>query len=529
MSSEQKQCAKDCDVCCSPNYFFIKCCYCDADACQKCYETYILDQFEDKCMYCSKTWNFEFMQVHFRAAYLEKAYKDKKKQLLFEKEKAMMPQTQTELQEIKRKQERDFVIKKASKRLHNTLDKISELNKELKKKSKEAIITAYAARVVGAESDERAADAAKKKEREIREEIEDLIYVADVRRKELQSLYNEDKEEKKEEKEEKKLPTYPCSVNDCRGFLTYDNKKKRMVCGMCEIVHCKDCRCEEKAQHKCDPNTLETIKLMDKDTKPCPSCAIPIYKIEGCDQMWCTKCHTAFSWKSGKIETGHIHNPHYWQWLQTSGKDMDAVRRMANGDNNAAGMYRRFDVIAPYVNQPIADMLGLFTHIRHVELPRFVPDNDNKDLRMKYLKKETTDKNFLMTLYRREKKYKFDVEMTQILTMYLDTTQELILDTFNSCRVRKDFVRYFYAMCIGRLKELTEYARKEMEKLYKRYDYTMSVQIQAAFDSLYRIMMKPPTQSVKKQNPDMTRLMQVAIGDDIDEATRAEIERAMWE
>ena len=37
------------------------------------------------------------------------------------------------------------------------------------------------------------------------------------------------------------------------------------------------------------------------------------------------------------------------------------------------------------------------------------------------------------------------------------------------------------------------------------------------------------TQTVKKQNPDMTRLMQIAIDDDIDEATRAEIERAMWE
>ena len=206
MSSEQKQCAKDCDVCCSPNYFFIKCCYCDADACQKCYETYILDQFEDKCMFCSKTWNFEFMQVHFRAAYLEKAYKDKKKQLLFEKEKALMPQTQTELQEIKRKQERDFVIKKASKRLHNTLDKISELNKELKKKSKEAIVTSYHSRA-GLESDERA-DAAKKKEQEkekvqeqyineiVLEQISENVKLNDLKELEEEEYYYSSDEEK---------------------------------------------------------------------------------------------------------------------------------------------------------------------------------------------------------------------------------------------------------------------------------------------------------------------------------------------
>ena len=495
MSSEQKLEAVDCDVCCSTNYFFIKCCYCDKEACQKCYETYILDQFEDKCMYCNKTWNFEFMQINFRAAFLEKAYKDKKKQLLFEKEKALMPQTQNDLQELRRKEQRDIAVRKATKKLHDVLDRLKQLNKKTVDRTQE-----------------------------IREEIEDLLYVAAIRRKQLQDLWVNE-EEKSEEKEEKKLPTYPCSINDCRGFLTYDNKKKKMVCGMCETVHCKECRCEEKAEHKCDPNTLETIKLMEKDTKPCPKCAIPIFKTEGCDQMWCTKCHTAFSWKSGKIETGHIHNPHYWQWLQASGKDMDAVRRMANGNIDVF----RFDHIAPFVNQPMADMLGIFTHIRHVELPRFVPDNDNKDLRMKYLKNETTEKNFLMTLYRRDKKFKFDTEMTQILTMYLDTTQELILDTFNQCDNRNNFIRNFYALCVVRLTELTQYARKEMDKLYHRYDYTMSVKIKTCFDSLDRILEKPPTRTVKKQNPDMMRLLDVTIPNDVDEATRAEIERILWE
>ena len=30
--------------------------------------------------------------------------------------------------------------------------------------------------------------------------------------------------------------------------------------------------------------------------------------------MWCTNCHCAFSWKTGEIERGRIHNPHFIQY-----------------------------------------------------------------------------------------------------------------------------------------------------------------------------------------------------------------------
>ena len=41
-----------------------------------------------------------------------------------------------------------------------------------------------------------------------------------------------------------------------------------------------------------------------------------------CDQMYCVKCHTAFSWRTGVIERGHVHNPEYYRWMRENGRDI---------------------------------------------------------------------------------------------------------------------------------------------------------------------------------------------------------------
>ena len=125
-----------------------------------------------------------------------------------------------------------------------------------------------------------------------------------------------------------------CGKANCSGLLS-----SKWICGTCKTKYCKHCgeakgiatdleiinydieeeetKQTEEAKadsHTCDPNLVETMKAIQKETKACPKCGINIYKIEGCSQMWCTNCHTAFDWTTRRIETGRIHNPHYYDW-----------------------------------------------------------------------------------------------------------------------------------------------------------------------------------------------------------------------
>ena len=117
-----------------------------------------------------------------------------------------------------------------------------------------------------------------------------------------------------------------CPVADCRGFANDAWK-----CTACETRICHECHEVSQEGHVCDPNILENIKLLRQDTKPCPTCETPIHKINGCDQMWCVKCHTAFSWNTGRIERGMVHNPHFYAWQN------DVARGVRNVGDVACG------------------------------------------------------------------------------------------------------------------------------------------------------------------------------------------------
>lgn len=160
---------------------------------------------------------------------------------------------------------------------------------------------------------------------ELGEDIADLTII----RCELANMFADGKEENliyneilelgswsvdKPTKTTNKIYLQGCPVGECRGFIEKDGG-----CVVCGGKLCVECRREMKEGHVCNEDDVSTIKAMQGNTKPCPKCAAPVYKVSGCDQMWCVVCHTAFGWNTQRIEEGTIHNPHYYEWAVEQG------------------------------------------------------------------------------------------------------------------------------------------------------------------------------------------------------------------
>lgn len=228
-------------------------CICDFQCCRSCIKQYLSTKSEDAhCMSCKVKWNRDFMYNHFEKKYIAQDYRIYRENILWEKELGLLPLTQPHVEkEIK----------------------IENMMKEITGLENECLVI-------------------RSKMSNIRSEIYKLNRDSTVERRKY---------------------VRKCPKNDCQGFLS-----SQLKCELCNSWVCSECReikgMERDVEHTCNPDILESVRVMNQDSKPCPNCASLIYKIEGCSQMFCTECHTAFNWNTLRIETGAIHNPHYFEW-----------------------------------------------------------------------------------------------------------------------------------------------------------------------------------------------------------------------
>ena len=306
----------------------VECCYCNFKSCVECCKKYYLTQQSARCMNtdCKKEYNMIYLSNNFPTSFIQKVYRKHLEDIYFKQEQALLPEAQANMMAKETHLKRiDFLFQQ----LYIIKCQIFEINTTYKNKAeRESFIQ---------DLNYEYNNVAKLHHIYINLETNNIWLEEDPPRSVLDT---EDQEEiirgyrtlKKGIKQHKYVAR--CPSKSCNGFVGDD-----MKCGICSIMVCPDCQqqVDSSSSHTCDESEIATAKMLKLETKPCPNCKVLIYKTDGCDQMWCVECHTAFSWTTGEKET-KIHNPHYFEWLRKNGKDDVLVRlnRDANGEVNEA-------------------------------------------------------------------------------------------------------------------------------------------------------------------------------------------------
>jgi hypothetical protein len=151
--------------------------------------------------------------------------------------------------------------------------------------------------------------------------------------------------------------------------------------------------------------------------------------------MWCTQCHCAFSWKTGRVET-NIHNPHYFEWLRRSGGQVPR-----NPNDVICGRELTHHFITPilrHLRKPITPngpALGLYVsqvveaviHLNQVEVPRYRMDQvvNTEPLRIKYMRNVIDEATFKILVQREQIKFEKKREIHNILTMFVQSITDI--------------------------------------------------------------------------------------------------------
>ena len=386
-----------CDTCCSEFTVQLRkqlaCPYCDYKSCVNCVKKYLLSVISDPhCMSCRREWNDDFLDLNFTKSFRTGLYKKHREDILIDRELSILPTRQVRVEATLKKRHHA-----------DTLHKLSEELNELELARKKIFVRYSLERTqvirYTAEAEGRAPPAWTLGQGEAASERAKFIM--------------------------------KCPAEECRGFLSTAYK-----CGTCQMWACPDCLVikglEKDIPHTCDPGQKESVAMIIKESKGCPKCGQRISKVDGCDQMWCTDCHTAFSWTTGQIVNGVVHNPHYYDFLRKEGNGV-APRNIGDvpcgGIPHYARIYRivkdkdcakiimaAHRVASEIQDQRINQYQGGFTA------------DDNGDLGVKYLMKEISKEDMKAELVKRETKRNRHAAIRAVLEMFVNTSI-LLLNT----------------------------------------------------------------------------------------------------
>ena len=280
----------------------------------------------------------------------------------------------------------------------------------------------------------------------------------------LQEQVNQAKKEKLEL--QKQLCTretivyqFHCPVSECKGYIN-----SNLQCGLCKCHVCNDCHVVIKdTTHVCVQETIDSIKSIQSNTKPCPGCQVPIHKESGCDQMWCIHCHVWFKWSTLEIERGILHNPHYFEYLsQHKGSCHEKMRPLQNYDLPRIESLLFEKIKDVHLAKNIYLCVQSIIKLRETQYPEIPRQNEytHQDLRIRFMMNELGEEEYKSLLYRRSKHNKGYQAYQYILDTYFTITQEWLENVGDDFMEKHKTLRLYLNEQINRLVDRFEFKFK---------------------------------------------------------------------
>lgn len=439
----------------------VLCNHCSFQCCRSCFRKYLLQStIEPVCMSCKYPFPYDFLIKCLPATFWNKEYKEHRKNLLLSREESYLPDTQ---EIIVQEKKRDAFWKF----IEEHRRQISELKRELSR-----LLNIYG-------------DMSRVIHREIYEGIpinSDLDVFHQFNPNTFEPILNDQGKfmfhdnnsslqgDKKLSSSSKSCWVHACPSEGCKGFLMGEQDK----CPLCETKICIECLKirENEMEHECKEEDVETTKLLKKNTKACPKCSTSIYKVSGCDQMWCVQCKTPFCWKTGEILNTVIHNPHYFEYLQRSGRTEEP-----NTFDCREGAMPNLHFLQTKVPLCLKNwMFNLYRTIAHTEnitIPQYrnLVDVSLVSFRVDYLKNNLSKKEWKTELYRQEKSDKKYGQYIQLCETYVQVGKDWLNGAIsNEFRVEEEWqesalqFNNFISYLNEQIADLNKYYKSSLKK-----------------------------------------------------------------
>jgi hypothetical protein len=466
----------------------IVCQYCPATACVLCLQTNILStNAEPACYSCKREWNTEFMNTTFGVTFRTKTLRLHRRKTLIEREQGLLPSMQIYVGMKRRINEVAKILTdmgpsftahcKKYNELHSTRNMHRDILVPLNVKKEKTPLSAEETTTLANAEENFKKFSTEFEAYRVETYIPFSAKYHKINREYslLQYRYRTGAQEG-EKKEARREFIMRCPAADCRGFLSTAYK-----CGTCSKKTCAECTeiIEEDMEHTCKPESVESTKAIRKETRPCPKCAAPIYKIDGCDQMWCTNgnCNTAFSWITGQVVTGRVHNPHYYEWIRRTGGGT-APREV--GDIPCGGIpafqafsqpfYSKYTRITSKVRGAIFDI-----HRHAVEIEEALPSYPqqaaalmNKEADVQYLMNDITEEVWVGILDREYTRFQKRRENGQILHTLVTATGDILRNVHMRMvepEIQPDIPEWLESEILPTLETLRAYTNETFRKL----------------------------------------------------------------